>query len=271
MGAGTLMKLTKPVIKLTKNGMRFLTKNSNVLLTVVSATGVLATVAVAIKGTIKAVKLCEEKKITGGKEVLETVWKCYIPTIGMVILTTTAILCNGRINAKRIAVLTSAYSGSVEMIKKIEEKMSEQIGPKKTQKAVDEAEAAIAKANAPSNRNDIIATGKGTNLFYCATTGQWFYSDYHGIELAEMKVQKIVDDAVKTWGSVSDYVMVGDAQEALNLPITDMGENMGWSLDDFSERPTDNVKFIISCDWMDLPWGKENVGVVRMYPWPSNI
>ena len=264
-----LSKLTGPIVKLTRNGMRFLSKNSNIVLTIVSAAGVFTTVVVAIKGTIKAVKLCEEKKCVGYKEVIKTTWKCYIPTIGMVILTTTAILCNGRINAKRLAVLTSAYSGSVETIKRIEEKMSEQIGPKKTQKAVDEAECANAQTHMPKSEHDIIATGKGTQLFYCATTGQWFYSDRNGVEKAELKLQKVISDYMRSWGQ-GEYVTFGEAQEALDLPVTDMGEYMGWCTDDFiDERNT--VHFVISSDWMDTPTGKQVVGVIRIEPYPNML
>jgi hypothetical protein len=239
------------------------------MLTIISATGVVATVYCAITGTIKAVKLCEEKKVSGTKEIIKTVWKCYIPTIGIVILTTTAILCNGKINAKRLAVLTSAYSGSVETIKKIEEKMSEQIGPKKTQKAVDEANAAIAQENAPKSQKDVIATGQGKQLFFCATTGQWFYSDWNGVQLAEQKFQKVISDMMKSWGS-GELVPVREAQEALGLPETDMGGYMGWYTDDFLDS-NDTVRFVVSSDWMDLPWGREIVGVVRFTPWPINI
>lgn len=265
----SLAKWAAPAVRITRRGLRILSKNSNLVLTIISAAGVITTVVVAIKGTIKAVKLCEEKKVVGTKEVIRTVWKCYIPTIGLIILTTTAILCNGKINAKRLAVLTSAYSGSVETIRKIEEKMSSQIGPKKTQKAIDEAEASIAQENAPKDKKDIVATGKGENLFFCATTGQWFYSDWHGIELAELKVQKIISDIMKSWGS-GEFVQLKEAQEALNLPVTDMGEYMGWYTDDFLDA-NNSVNFVISSDWMDLPWGKELVGVVRFTPWPINI
>lgn len=265
----SLVKFTGPIVKLTKNGLRFLSKNSNVLLTVLSVTGVVTTVWVTINGTIKAVKLCEEKKVVGTKEIIKTVWKCYIPAIGMVILTTTAILCNGRINAKRLAVITSAYQGGVETIRKLEEKMSEQIGPKKTQKAMDEAEVANAQEKAPKDKKDIIATGKGEQLFFCATTGQWFYSDWNGIQLSELKLQKIISDTMKSWGS-GEFIQLREAQEALGLPATDMGEYMGWYTDDFQDTK-DTVKFIISSDWMDLPWGKEIVGVVRFTPWPLNI
>lgn len=265
----SLMKWVNPIVKVSRRGIRFLSRNSNLLLTVISAAGVVTTVWVTIKGTIKAVKLCEEKKCVGRREVIETVWKCYIPTIGFVILTTAAILCNGKINAKRLAVLTSAYSGSVETIKKIEEKMSKQIGPKKTQQAVDEAEADAAKEKLPGSKKDIVATGKGEKLFLCATTGQWFYSDWNGVELAEMKLQKVFSDIMKNWGQ-GEFVPVREAQEALGLPVTDMGEYMGWHTDDFLDANA-TVKFVITSDWMDLPWGREMVGVVRITPWPINI
>ena len=173
-GPVILAKATKPLVQLTSKGMRFFAKNSNLILTIIGATGVVTTMILAIKGTIKAVKLCEDKQVHGTKEIVKTVWKCYIPTVGVVILTTAAILYNGKINAKKIAVLTSAYSGSVEALKKVEEKMKAEIGPKKTQKAIDQAEGAMAQEKAPQHQTDIIATGKGKQLFFCATTGQWF-------------------------------------------------------------------------------------------------
>lgn len=269
MSVAALAKVTRPIVKLTKTGLKIFSKNSNLILTVVGATGVLTTVAVAIRGTIKAVKLCEEKQVHGTKEVLKTVWKCYIPTLGIVILTTSAIICNGKINAKKIAVLTSAYSGTVEALKKVEEKMSEEIGPKKAQKVIDQAEVANAQAQVPTSQNDIIATGKGKQLFFCATTGQWFYSDWNGVQLAEQKFQKVISDMMKSWGS-GELVPVREAQEALGLPETDMGGYMGWYTDDFLDS-NDTVHFVLSSDWMDLPWGREIVGVVRFTPWPINI
>ena len=263
----TLTKLTQPVVKITKDTIRFVSKNSNLILTIVSVTGVLTTVVVAVQGTIKAVKLCEEKQVKGTKEVIKTVWKCYIPTVGLVILTTTAILCNGKINAKRLAVLTSAYSGSIETIKKIEEKMSEQIGPKKTQKAIDEAEADLAQANAPKDKNEIIITGKGNQLFWLKSTNQWFYSDHNGLELAQLKIQH---DIEKYQGKMfEDYYPVSCALKILDLPETEMGNYMAWPLDLFNESHP--FEFIISSEWVDLPWGREIVGIVRFSDWPENF
>lgn len=268
MAGGSIIKMANPIVKITKNGIKFFTKNSNIVLTIVGATGVIATTIFAIHGTIKAVKLCEEQQVTDGKEVLKTVWKCYIPTIGMLLLTTTAIICNGRINAKKIAVLTSAYSGSVEALKKVEEKMSDQIGPKKTQKAIDEANAAIAQENTPKDKNDIIATGKGTQLFYLRSTGQWFYSDRHGVELAEIKCQKDIAEMQKS--GFEQFFLVERALENLGIEErTEMGEYMGWDISDYQGGK--EFHFVISSDWVDLPWGKEVVGIVNFSDWPTNI
>lgn len=260
-------KFVQPAVKITKDGLKFVSKNSNVLLTIVSAAGVVATVWVTITGTIKAVRLCEEREVHGRKEVIKTVWKCYIPTIGFVILTTTAILFNGKINAKRLAVLTSAYSGSVETIKKLEEKMTEQIGPKKTQKARDDAEAELAKEHVPQKKDDIVATGKGNQLFYLKSTGQWFYSDRNGVELAELKVNNEIDELRRNdWG---ETYPVSGVQEALGLEVTEMGEYMGWDVKEFDGNV--GLGLIISCEWMDLPWGREIVGTVRFSHWPDNL
>ena len=268
MKALKMAKFARPIVKIGKNGMRFLSKNSNVVLTIIGATGTIATAVVAVYGTIKAVKLVEKKQVSGTKEIVKTVWKCYIPTIGIVILTTTAIICNGKINAKRLAVLTSAYSGTVEALKKVEEKMSDQIGPKKTQKAFDEADAAVAQENVPQNKKQVIATGHGNQLFYCRSTGQWFYSDRNGVEKAEMQCQKEIAEQKAAYGS-GEYYPVSNAQEALGLDVSEMGEYMAWPLDQFSGNNT--LRFYISSDWMDLPWGKEVVGIVRFDPWPENL
>ena len=270
-GTGLIVKAAKPLMKIGKNSVKFFVKNSNVILTFVGAAGVVITAAAAIRGTIKAVKLCEEKKVIGTKEIVKTVWKCYIPTIGFLVLTVTAIVCNGRINAREIAVLTSSLSGATGMLKKVEDKMAEEIGPKKARKITDSAEAEIAQKQAPEKQTDIIATGKGRQLFFCASTGQWFYSDWNGVELAEAKLRKVVTDIVKAWGG-SEFVPVREAQEALGLPPTDMGEYMGWDTDDLLDVNGDmTLRFTITSEWMDLPWGRETVGVVRFTPWPINL
>ena len=84
-----------------------------------------------------------------------------------------------------------------------------------------------------------------------------------------MKLKEVISKIMTSWGQ-GEFVPLREAQEALGLPVTDMGEYMGWFTDDFLEKG-DTVSFVISSEWMDLPWGRELVGVVRFTPWPTNM
>ena len=272
MGKGTaLMKLARPVVKLTRHGLRLLSKHSNLVLTVLSATGVMISVAVTVRGTIKAVKLYEEKQPFGTKEIIATVWKCYIPTIGMVFLTTMAIVCNGRINAKKIAVLTSALSGSVEALRSMEGKMSEMIGPKKAQAVIDEVHSQKATENLPKNENDIINTGHGNQLFFLEDVGQWIMTDTNRVELAELKVKDLLEDS-NDWDENGDgYILLNDALNELGGRTCYYGSTNGWNSSDLKEVGYKGPKFRISSKIMEINGEKRPVGTIWFEPQPSPI
>ena len=275
MGQGTaLAKLTGPLMQLTKKGLRFFSKNSNLILTVVSATGVLTTVVLAVTGTIKAVKLYEEKQPSGTKEIVKTVWKCYIPTIGMVILVTTAILCNGRMNAKKIAVLTSAYGSSMEALKRMEGKMKEIVGPKKAQEVIDETHSSRAEENLPKSEKDIIKTGNGDELFYLEDYGQWIYTDINHIELAELKTEKALQES-NEWSEEGDnFIIANTALEFLGANSCLQGSTHGWCEHDLAMINMKGPKFRISSKRMNIPWmNNENraVGTIWFEPEPDLI
>lgn len=267
-----IVKIAKPIVIFTKKGIRFIGKNSNLILTIVSATGVVATVACAIHGTIKAVKLCEVHKPQGTKEIIKTVWKCYIPTIGMVLLTTTAIISNGRINAKRIAVLTSALAGSKESIKMLEAKMAEEIGPKKAQKVIDAANSDQAKNNLPNDPSEIIDTGHGKNLFFIKDFGQWIKNSYEGVELAQMKTEKDLHGVNNDWDEFGDnYIPANVALEHLGARHCTLGEYMGWKASSFREENLKGPRFRISSEWMEVNGEKQIVGTIWFEPEPQYI
>ena len=264
-----LMKWAKPIVIVTRKGLRFISKNSNVILTVVSATGAIASVALAIHGTIKAVKLCEVKQPKGAKEIIKTVWKCYIPTVGMVLLTTVAIIGNGRINARKVAVLTSARAGSQNSLKLLESKMAEEIGPKKAQKVMDAAKSEEAKQNLPKNEKEIIATGNGDNLFYLKDYGQWIYNSYEGVQLAELKLERDIQDGLNGCGN--DYVQANNALEYLGARHCLQGEYNGWPVTSFNQGSRKGPKLRISSEWMDVNGKNQIVGTVWFEPEPEPI
>jgi len=260
--------IIRPLVKIGKTGLRFVSKNSNLILTIVSATGVIVTTIFAIKGTIKAVKLCEEVKPVGAKEVIKTVWKCYIPTIGIVILTTTAILCNGHINAKRLALVTSAYTSSVEALKRVESKMTDVVGPKKAAAVIDEAHSESARNNLPSSPSDIIQTGSGGEIFFVDDVGQWLYSDTHRIELAEMKTAKSLRNS-DDWDEKGDnFIIMNVALEHLGARPCAYGRTHGWKESDLKELGLEGPKFRISSARMDINGENRAVGTIWFEPEP---
>ena len=264
-----LFRYARPLVIVTKKGLRFLSKNSNVVLTVISATGAVASVALAIHGTIKAVKLCEIHQPHGTKEIIKTVWKCYIPTIGMVLLTTTAIIGNGRLNARKIAVLSSALAGSQNSLKLLEEKMAEEIGPKKAQKVIDSARSEEAKQNLPDGEKDIIDTGNGNVLFFLKDYGQWIRSSYEKIELAEMKIERDIQDSLNGIGD--SFIPANNALEYLDARHCLQGEYNGWDPKDFNQGNRKGPKFRISSEWMVVNGVNQIVGTVWFEPEPTSL
>lgn len=256
----------RPMIRLGKNSIRFFNKNSNLILTIVSATGVLVTVTLAVKGTIKAVKLYEEKKPAGTKEIVKTVWKCYIPTVGMVLLTTTAILCNGKMNAKKIAVLTSAYGSSMEALKKMEDKMGEMIGPKKAQAVIDEVHSQSAEDNKPKSELDIMDTGHGDELFFIEDVGQWIKASTNWVELAQLRTWNDLADS-NDWDENGDnYILMNDALERLGARPCYMGGANGWYLGDLQKLGLKGPSFRISSKRMDINGENRAVGTIWFEP-----
>lgn len=261
----------KPVVRITKTGLKIISKNSNLILTFVSAAGVIATTVVAVKGTIKAVKLYEEVKPVGTKEIVKTVWKCFIPTIGMVIITTTAILCNGKINAKRLAIMASAYTSSVESAKRIEEKFTESLGPKKAAAVIDDIHSQKAEDNKPKSEKDIIATGNGDELFFIEDVGQWIYSDTNRIELAELKTQNDMADG-NDWDDNGDTILLMNTPlERLGARTCDTGRRLVWRAEELKKLGLKGPKFRVSSRRMDVCGQNRAVGTIWFEPEPREI
>jgi hypothetical protein len=188
----------------------------------------------------------------------------------MVILTTTAIVGNGRINARKIAVLSSALAGSQNSLKYLQEKMAEEIGPKKAQKVIDKAKSEEAKQNLPANEGEIIDVGNGgTNLFFLKDYGQWIKSSYEGIQLAEMKTMQDIQDGIN--GRGDDFIPANTALEYLGARTCLSGQYNGWNVEDFDQYNRKGPLFRISSEWMEVNGVNQIVGTVWFDPEPTSI
>ena len=161
-------------VKIVKQTIRFTKRNSNWILSALSILGITGLTWSAIKGTIKAVKVCEEKEVKDKKEILKTTWKIYIPTVGLFLLTTVTILGNAKLNAKKLATMTGLYAMSQADALELRKKVKEMIGPKKAKDIEAELEKERMKNEEPPKEDEVMKTGHGNKLYRDWLTGQWF-------------------------------------------------------------------------------------------------
>ena len=225
-------------IKIVKRG--FGKRSPEILLGIGIASGITATV-LAVKATPKALELLTEKRYEKEGdtlkeddsyddmpelkpvEVVKTTWKCYIPAAISGVASIACLLGSHSVHAKRNAALATAYKLSETALNEYREKVVEEIGEEKekvirdkvSQKHLDET---------PVSKNEVIITGTGKQLCYDGISGRYFESDIQTIRAA---VNKINETMVYEM-----YAALNDFYNEIGLSNTDMGDELGWNLDD---------------------------------------
>lgn len=107
------------------------------ILTGIGVSGFFTAIIFGIKATPTACALIEERKLDEGKdeltkrEVVETVWKCYIPTAVTSMASAACIIGAAAENHSRNAALAAAYSVTQETLSIYRQKVVETLGEKK--------------------------------------------------------------------------------------------------------------------------------------------
>lgn len=233
--------MNKSVMKFIKTVKRGFGKRSpEILLGIGIASGITATV-LAVKATPKALELLTEKRYEKygdtlkeddsyddmpelkPVEVVKATWKCYIPAAINGVASIACLLGSHSVNAKRNAALATAYKLSETALNEYREKVVEEIGEDKekvirdkvSQKHLDEK---------PVSKNEVIITGTGKQLCYDGISGRYFESDIQTIRAA---VNKINETMVYEM-----YAALNDFYNEIGLSNTDMGDELGWNVDD---------------------------------------
>lgn len=214
---------------LLKSAQANLKKNSPIILTSIGILGFAGTVFMAIKATPKAMELLDERKkeLRQDKlppvEVVKTTWKCYIPTAVTGAASVGCFLKANSINARRNAALVTAYNLSKTALSEYKDKVVETIGEKK-EKAIRESISQDKLDKNPIQNKEIIVTERGTTRCYDGVFGRYFYSD---IELINRAINKINRDIVSY-----NYASLNDFYSELGLEPIDIGDDLGWNIDD---------------------------------------
>lgn len=198
------------------------------ILTGFGLAGMGVTAVLTAKGTIKAVKLLEEEKAHCHEpmkktDVVKVTWKCYIPATVTAIASMACVIGANSVNAKRNAALAAAYNISAAALSEYKEKVIETIGEKKEQN-IRESIAKDKIENNPVTSNEVIVTDKGNTLCYDSVFGRYFRSDRDAINRAINNINRTIVSQM--------YVSLNDFYSEIGLKPVDMGDDLGWNIDD---------------------------------------
>lgn len=205
-----------------------LIKKSPEILIGLGVTGMISTTVMAVKATPKALQMVkkkeeEENRELSKKEVVQTVWKCYIPTAVTGIISISCIVGASRVNAKRNAALATAYSLSETAFSDYKEQVIETIGEKKESEVQDKVAKKKLENESVVNK-EVFITDKGNSLCYDSVSGRYFYSDVEAIKKAENELNKRMMSEM--------YLSLNEFYYALGLRSTVLGNELGWNISD---------------------------------------
>lgn len=218
-------------------------KHSPEILTGIGIAGAFASVVMAVKATPKALELIENEKreqarnnpvdyangISGRsidisrKDMVKVSWKCYIPTVVTLGLSTACLIGGTTVNTKRNAALATAYALSESALKEYKAKTLEIAGPKKEQQIKD----AILKDKIdkkPVKSSEVIMTSNGDTLCMDSVSGRYFKS-------SKTKIDSVVN-TLNFQLRREMFVPLNDLYYELELPPTKLGSDLGWNIDD---------------------------------------
>lgn len=221
------------VKNLVKNVKKFTKKNSPEILVGLGIVGFGYTVYTSITGTVKAVRIVDEKKKELGvdhlpaKEIIKSTWKCYIPSTVGFIGTTACIVSGTNIQKKRTAIAAGALDLTQKAFSEYKEKVIETIGEKKEEKIQNEIVEDRIKAH-PEGSSQVIVTSNGDDLVYDVRSDRYFTSSYDKIKKVENVINRIL--------TMDDYVSLNQVYDELDLNHTREGDSVGWRSIDFGRE-----------------------------------
>lgn len=207
----------KPVIPKLKRA-------SPTILSCLGVVGVVATAVMAVKATPRALKICGDLQLDhfekGEEEptnldYVKAAWKPYIPSVAIGLGTIVCILGANGLNRKQQAAITSAYIFLNNAYREYKEKVKEVYG--------EDADCEVRKKVAKENYSGDTEVSDGKLLFYDELSCRYF----------ERTMAEVLDAEYHT---NREFILEGDVKlnkfyELLGLPLTELGEVIGWNSD----------------------------------------
>ncbi len=217
-------------------GKNWILKQSPIILTVAGVGGVVATTVMAVKATVEAEKLIEQKKVELDLEIdekltieetVKTCWRTYLPVGISAGLTIAAIIGSSAINEKRKAAMAGLYAISETALKEYQEKNLETIGEKKEQSVRDAVNADKVKRtenNISPEQLSLASLSQGKVLVHEVMSGRYFLSSVQDLKAAmnDLNSQLIYDMCA----SLNEFY------DLIGLDRNEIGDDCGWNIDE---------------------------------------
>lgn len=202
-------------------------KRSPEILTGIGIGGFTTAIILGIKATPKACELIEERKLDTGREklskreIIKVTWKCYVPTAVTAVTATACVIGAAAENNKRNAALAAAYSLSQETMQIYRNKVIETLGERKESEIREKADREYIEKNPP--RGFEVNPIPPDTL--CCYEGRYFYSNWD-------KIRTVVNDLGEAMltNPFDPSVTLNDFFEDVGLPMTKIGNQLGWHL-----------------------------------------
>lgn len=254
-------------------------KHSPEILIGFGVAGFVTTTVLAVKATPKAMKLiedeknrknyelCREARANGESEcdqitklppleVIKVAWKPYIPAAITGVVSIACVIGANSVNARRNAVLASAYQLSTAALGEYKDKVVETIGEKKEQVIREKISKDRVEQNPVAN-NAVYVTGSGESLFLEPISKRYFKSDIERIRgIVNTLNERMYNNPFSGQTSLSDLY------DEIGLERTDISDDIGWCVEkgsikvEFHPVMSDDGKPCLALYYLTAPkWG----------------
>lgn len=205
---------------------QFRIKHEPELLMGMGITGLVFSTVWAVKATIQAVRICDNKRANENKakltakEVVKETWKLYLPAVVSTCISVPCIIAGNRISSSRNAALAAAYTMSEAALHEYQAKAKEIVGEKKEQ----DIRNAVAqdKIDNATPSKEIILSDSEEQLFLEPLSMRYFKSTWNKIQQAANEINE------EALGSTTGSYSLNDWYDKLGLDNTEMGDMLGW-------------------------------------------
>lgn len=193
--------------------------------------GMLTTSVLAVKATPEALRRIEKKKhddkqkTLTAMQIIQAVWRCYIPAAVTGAVSTACLIGASSINGRRNAALATAYGLSETALHEYKDKVIETIGEKKEEAIRDAIDKDRIEKNPPSQ--DVLLREKcGKTLCYDVFCGRYFYSDMETLRRVVNDLNYRMATMCEPYISLNDFYLELDNPDA---PPVELGDFLGWN------------------------------------------